>query len=124
MVQMIEILDDSDGNVLGVRATGKLTRGDYREVLAPRIRSLLESHRIVRVLFLIDEGFQGWTMAAAGANTVLDITHRHDFDKVAMVGAPRWEQWCAKAPAAVLMKGQHRTFGRGDLDRAWMWLRQ
>lgn len=93
-------------------------------MLAPRIRSLLESHRTVRVLFRIDAGFRGWTMDAAWANTVLDITHRHDFDKVAMVGAPRWEQWCAKVPAAVLMKGRLRTFDRDDLDRAWTWLRQ
>ena len=121
---MIEILDDSAPDVLGVRAGGTLRRSDYHDVLEPRIRSLLESHRALRVLFLFDESFRGWTMGAAWANTVLDVAHRHDFDKIAMVGAPRWEQWCVKAPAAVLMRGQLRTFERRELEQAWAWLRR
>ncbi|PPJ24734.1 STAS/SEC14 domain-containing protein [Nocardia nova] len=121
---MIEILDDSDGNILGVRATGKLTRSDYRDVLAPRIRTSLERFPRLRVLFLIGNPFDGWTARGAWANTVLDISHRRDFEKIAMVGAPRWERWCVQAPAAVLMKGQLRTFRCDELADAWTWLRR
>lgn len=48
---------------------------------------------------------------------------RKDFDKVAVVGAPRWEQWCVNAAAAVVMSGGLRTFDRERLDAAWQWVR-
>lgn len=63
------------------------------------------------------------SFARAWANTVLDLKHRRDFDKVAMVGAPAWEQWCAKTAATVLITGELRTFGRDRLSQAWEWLR-
>lgn len=121
---MIEIMGESTGDVLGVRAKGTLTRSDYDDVLAPQIGALLNQVPTLRVLFLIDETFEGWTVDAAWANTVFDLKHRRDFDKIAMVGAPTWEEWCVRAPAALLMKGELRTFRRPDLERAWAWLRQ
>lgn len=116
-------MDESTGNILGIRARGKLSRADYRDVLTPRIRALLKQFPTLAVLFVMDETFEGWTLKAAWANTVLDLTHRRDFHKIAMVGAPAWEQWCVKIPATLLMKGQLRTFRRDELRQAWAWLR-
>lgn len=120
---MIEVMDECHGNIVGLRATGKLTAADYRDVIAPRIQSLLERFRRLRVLFLMDESFDGWSLGAAWANTVLDLKHRRHFDKIAMVGAPEWEQWCVNLAAAALMKGQMRTFQREQLTEALDWLR-
>ncbi|KLO27040.1 STAS/SEC14 domain-containing protein [Mycobacterium haemophilum] len=119
---MIQILGESTGNVLGIRATGKLGRSEYRDILAPRIQSLLAHFRTLKVLFLMDEGFQGWSLGAAWANTIFDLKHRRDFAKVAMVGAPKWEQWCVKIAATVLMAGEMRTFRLDQLTEAWEWL--
>jgi hypothetical protein len=120
---MIDFLPESTENILGVRFTGKLKPHDYREALAPRIESLLERFQTLRVLVLIDEKFDGWTLPAAWANTTFDLKHRRDFDKIAMVGAPKWEEWCVRAPATLLMRGKLGTFRRDQLDRAWDWLR-
>jgi len=119
---VIEFLAETTGNVVGIRFSGKLCRGSYRDVLAPRIESLLERNASLRVLILIDESFEGWSVPAAWANTVFDVKHRRDFDKIAMVGAPKWEEWCMKAPATLLMRGELRTFPRGQLNHAWEWL--
>ena len=45
------------------------------------------------------------------------------FEKVAVVGAPRWEQWCVDVAAAFVMSGELRTFDRERLDAAWQWVR-
>ncbi|AFM19362.1 Protein of unknown function (DUF3478) [Mycolicibacterium chubuense NBB4] len=119
---MIDFLDRSTGDVLGVRASGKLTAADYHHVLAPRIDSLVEQFATLKVLFLMDRAFEGWTLRAAWANTVFDLAHRRHFDQIAMVGAPAWEEWCIKVPAAVLMRGELRTFRREQLGEAWDWL--
>ncbi|WP_234816182.1 STAS/SEC14 domain-containing protein [Mycolicibacterium agri] len=106
-----------------MRFTGTLDRGSYRDVLKPRIESLLQRHATLRVLVLMDESFKGWTLSGGWANTLFDLKHRRDFDKVAMVGAPKWESLCVKALAALLMKGELRTFRRDQLGDAWNWLR-
>ncbi|KUH83774.1 hypothetical protein AU186_15530 [Mycobacterium sp. GA-1999] len=120
---MIEFLPQPTGDVVGIRVGGKLSRLDYRDVLAPRIESLLARFDTLRVLVFMDESFEGWSVAAAWGNTIFDLKHRQDFDKIAIVGAPRWEAWCVKIPATLLMKGDLRTFRRDQLDDAWEWLR-
>lgn len=120
---MIEVMRESGGDVLGLRATGKLSVADYRDLLAPTVGALLDRFDSPKVVFFLDEPFYGWSLRSAWANTVFDIKHRNDFDKVAVVGAPRWEQCCVNAAAALLMTGELRTFDRARLDAAWEWVR-
>lgn len=120
---MIEFLPESTENILGVRFSAKLHPRDYRDVLAPRIDSLLERFTTLRVLILMDGHFEGWTLPAAWTNTTFDLKHRRDFDKIAMVGAPKWEEWCVRVPAAVVMNGKLRTYSRDRLNDAWDWIR-
>jgi SpoIIAA-like len=120
---MIEVMCESDGDVLGLRATGKLSVADYRDLLAPTVGALLDRFDSLKVLFLLDAPFHGWTPSAAWANTVFDVKHRNHFGKVAVVGAPRWEQCCVNVAAALLMTGELRTYDRDRLDAAWEWVR-
>lgn len=119
---MIEFVPTDAADVLVVHARGKLSREDYRDVLAPRVRSLLEQSGTLRVMFVMDDRFEGWTLGAAWENTLLDIKHRRDFEKVAMVGAPKWEEWCVNVAAALLMRGQLETFALDERAQAWKWL--
>jgi len=70
----------------------------------------------------MDESCSGWDLSAAWANTILDFRHRSDFEKIAVVGAPRREEWCVKL-AGLAIKGEMRTFSRDRLPEAWRWLR-
>ncbi|MHA6623138.1 SpoIIAA family protein [Pseudonocardia sp. DLS-67] len=108
--------------MIAVRARGVLTEDDYRGVLVPRLESALETTARIRVLFLIEETFQGWDARAAWFNTRLDLRHRRHFEKVAIVGAPIWEKWCARL-ANLVIAGEIKTFERGELTDAWTWLR-
>jgi len=119
---MIEVTERT-GNTVGIRASGKLSPADYRDVLAPRIQSMVEKFSTVKALFLMDETFVGWSPGAAWANTTFVVKHRRHLAKVAMVGAPKWEEWCVKVPASMLMKGELRTFRLDQLADAWQWLR-
>ena len=120
---MIEFLEEGSGNIVGMRAAGRLSEADYRDVLAPRIHLLLEQFRSLKALFLMDETFEGWSLRAAWANTVFDVKHRRDFEKIAIVGAPKWEDWCIKTAAKWLMTGELQTFRLDQLTQAWEWLR-
>ncbi|OLT01281.1 hypothetical protein BJF90_32890 [Pseudonocardia sp. CNS-004] len=120
---MLELMAESDGDVIGFRARGVLTEDDYQSVLDPHLQKALEAGGRIRVLVLMEETFQGWNVRAAWRNTCLDLRHRRDFDKVAIVGAPTWEQWCAKL-ANLLIAGEIKIFTRDELSAAWTWLRR
>jgi hypothetical protein len=119
---MLELMTESEDDVVAVRARGVLTKDDYQDVLVPYLEKALEAAARIRVLFLMDETFQGWDARAAWLNTCLDLRHRRDFDKVAIVGPPTWEEWCAKL-ANLLIAGEIKTFTRDELSDAWTWLR-
>lgn len=116
-------MDEGAADIIGIRASGKLSRADYQEVLNPLVQSLRERFRTLKVLFVLAEGFEGWSLGAAWDNTVFDVKHRRDFEKVAVVGAPRWEEFCVKAAAPLVMKGALRTFRVDQLADARQWLR-
>jgi hypothetical protein len=119
---MLELMSESEGDVIAVRARGVLTKDDYQDILIPRLESALDAVDRVRVLFLMDETFRAWNAGAAWINTRLDLRHRRHFDRVAIVGAPTWEQWCVKL-ANLLIAGKVKTFTRDELSTAWTWLR-
>ena len=56
---MFYIMPESQGNIMGLRATGKLTDQDYQEVLLPSLENLLKQHRKIRLLCFLDENFAG-----------------------------------------------------------------
>ncbi len=115
-------MERSSGNVLGLRASGRLSEEDYRRVLVPSLESRIDPSGNIRILFLMDEGFAGWDMRSAWTNTLVDFRYRRKLEKVAVVGGPLWERWCAKFAGFALLRGEIRTFDRNQLAQAWDWL--
>ena len=119
---MIEFLPESAGNVIGVKATGKLTDDDYKQTLIPRLKTLFREHGRLNVLFYMDESFDGWDLHAAWDDASLGLGHRADFDRLAVVGGPAWVEWCIRL-IGFLMKGEMRIFSDGEFEAAWRWVK-
>lgn len=117
---MFEILSESEGKVVGVRATGKLTDADYAELM-PKLETLIAEHKRIRLLVDM-EGFEGWDVLAAWDDFTFGMTHWHHFEKMAMVGDRAWEQTAAKA-MDLLMRSEVQFFELVDRDAAWDWIR-
>jgi len=118
---MLEILPESQGNILGVKATGKLTKQEFQEVLVPRLKAIIEEHGGVRVLFCLDKDVQGWDLAALEH----DGFGRNDlqaFQRIAVVGAS-WQINLQMKMLALLLSGEVRNFSRDELYEAWNWIR-
>lgn len=118
---MIEFMPESAGNIIGIRASGRLTEADYKNALIPRLVTLFQQHGKLRVLFFMDESFDGWDLKAAWDDASLGLQHRTDFEKIAVVGGPAWVEWCIKL-AGFLMKGEIQTFRRDQLMAAREWV--
>lgn len=116
---MFELLPQSAGKVIGVRARGRLTDADYRDFL-PLLEERIAEHGRVRLLVDL-EGFEGWTLPAAWDDFAFGMTHWHHFEKMALVGDAHWEELAART-MDVLMAGEVRFFALSERDAAWAWI--
>jgi hypothetical protein len=118
---MLEILPESQANILGVKAAGKLSRQEFQEVLVPRLKAIIGEHGRMRVLFFLDGDIQGWDLAALEH----DGFGRNDlqaFERVAVVGAS-WQISLQMKMLSFLLSGEVRNFPRDELYEAWNWIR-
>lgn len=120
---MLEVMPESTGKILWLRAGDWLTDRDYREVFIPRLEAVLREHGKVRVLFHLEPDFRGWTPGALWEDLKLDLKHRGDFEKVALVGASFWADAVMRL-FAHFMPGEVRTFLREHLAEAWIWIQE
>ena len=118
---MIEILPESKGNLVAIRASGKLTAADY-EWFLPRLEVLFREYGKLDVLFLADASFEGWDLEAAWDDVTVGLSHASDFRRLAIVGAPDWVVWCIRL-SVFLFKGEVKVFAAGEEDAAWEWVR-
>jgi hypothetical protein len=119
---MIEVME-SRGRVLWLRASGKLTRQDYQEVLIPRLEAVIREHGKARLLFHLDPDFQGWELGALWDDLKFDLNHKDDFEKLAVVGGARWVDAGMKIFAR-FMAGEVKTMLGEQLAEAWEWIQE
>ena len=90
---MIQRLDDMPAATIGFRATGHVTRDEYREVLLPPMREAAEAGE-VRMLFAIGPGFEGFEAGALMEDTKAGITlgigHPRAWKRTAVVTDVEW----------------------------------
>jgi hypothetical protein len=119
---MIEQLPNSQGNILGLRASGKLTDEDYEDVLVPGIEAIIKEHGKIRFLFYLDDGFDGWEPGAMWEDFKLGFGDiRKECEKLALVGGPDWVEWAMKL-SSHLIHGEVKTFDVDQLQAAWDWI--
>ncbi len=120
---MIEIMSESEGKVFVVKATGKLTVRDYEEAFIPKINQLIEEYGKVRVVVLLAENFSGWDIGAVWGDASFGIQHRHDFEKIAVVGGSKWVKWATKI-SFNFIDGQAAVYDIPEFQSAVAWVKE
>jgi hypothetical protein len=117
---MIQEITDLPDNVLGLKALGEVEAEDYQRVLVPALESKLRDHRRVRLLYVIDESFTGYTGGAAWEDAKIGMFHLTAFERVAVVTN---EEWILKMVSAFgfAMPGEVRVFAPEELASAREW---
>lgn len=121
---MFEILPESKGNLLAIKASGKLTANDYEQVLLPKLEHLFKQHKRLKMLVEFSDDFAGWaSTAAAWDDMKIGLQHGGDFESFAIVGGPEWVGWSAKL-FGMFVRGEIRLFAKGGGDEALSWLNE
>jgi hypothetical protein len=120
---VIERIDDMPPGTIGLRASGKLTRDDYRDVLEPALKEGIDSGEL-RLLFVLGE-FKGLEPAAVPEDIKTGMSawlgHHSAWKKFALVTD---EDWVAKATHmfAWLTPGEVMICGLDESDEAKRWV--
>jgi hypothetical protein len=121
---VVERLADLPPGVLGFRASGKLTRDDYRELMEP-IYAALERGDKLNIYFEVAEDFDGLDLGALredlkAAGSVA-LKHRSSWQKLALVTDKDWIRRAA-AVFGPLAPGELRVFDPGEREDAKGWV--
>jgi len=120
---MIEIMHETEGKTLVVKATESLTSQDYENVFIPQLNQLIEKFGKISVVFNLAENFTGWELGAAWDDAVFGIQHRHDFEKVAIVTDKKWIEWATKL-GSYFIDGQVAIYTPPEFQDAVSWVKQ
>jgi hypothetical protein len=120
---VIERIEEVPAGVVGLRASGRLTRDDYRDVLEPALKEAIDSGE-ARVLFVLPD-FEGLEPGAwiEDVKTGIDVEvrNRAAWKRLAVVTAV---DWVGKAMGlfAWTMPGELEVYEMDELEEAKSWV--
>ena len=115
----LEFHEEAGGQILFVRATGKLTRDDYVNFV-PETERLINLYGKIRVLFEMHD-FHGWDMTGMWEDMKFDVNHFKDIERLAIIGEKSWEHgmavFCRPFTTANI-----QYFDRSQTEAAIIWI--
>ena len=120
---MVEKLSESQDNIVGFKAVGKLNDGDYKEIILPTIESVVEKYDKGRCLMYFPKDFKGWTCKAMWDDFKIGVgKYRDSFEKIALVGGPEWVKLGLEIDSH-FTKAEAKVFPIDQLKEAWDWIK-
>ena len=119
---MSAILEQHPDRLLVIRVSGELKKPELDAVQSEFVEEIALGGT-VKLLVLL-ENFTGWERSEAWGDTDFFFSHRNDFEKIAVVGDPRWEAQVLAFTGAGLRKGPVKLFPETSESEARAWLAQ
>lgn len=118
---MIEPLENLPEGVIGFRAIGVIEPDDYKNVLDPAIETATAGGDPVRLVIVIGDDFDRYSLGAMWQDTKLGTTHSlKTWGRVAFVSNHDWIVHATKIFAPI-MPGEVKTFDVEQVDEAAVW---
>lgn len=118
---MLRILPRSQGNVVGVELSGKITEEDYTKILIPTFNRVIAEQGKARVLLDFADDYKGYEMKACLEDIRYSVRHLRNFEKCATINAPAWAKVAVKILDTVT-SCKSRAFEKHRRDEAWGWI--
>jgi len=104
---------------LSLKAVGKLTHADY-QIINPMIDSALEGVTLPKIKVFVDGSeLEGWELRAAWDDFKLGVKHGKTFDKIAIFGNKKWQEYSAKI-GSWFISGEVEYFDSADDALRWL----
>ena len=114
---MIELIEDLPRNVVGISVTGRVTKEECREVLAPAIAKSLRWRDTIRLYYELGSRFPG----SGWDDLDLGFEHASACERIAIVTDIAWVRLTVKA-IRFLIPGEIRVFSTIEAEDARAWI--
>ena len=118
---MIERIEDLPENVVGFRASGRVTEQDYESVIIPAVERASRGNVEIRLLYQLSPDFEGFDPRASWTDPRVEVRHRTPWSRVALVTDLGWLRRTTRALRFTLPT-EVRVFENRALDEARSWL--
>jgi hypothetical protein len=118
---VIKVLDGMPAGVIGFEASGKLTKADYADVLAPALAAAAQAGGKVRVLLDFRGEFDGMEAGAVWQDMKVGVNNWNAWERIALVTDHDWMRNGLRM-FAWAVPGDVKAFDADDLDDALEWL--
>ena len=112
---------EQDPDRLVVLRVGEQLKKAELDAVQSEFVAKIAGNGTVRLLVLLED-FTGWERNEAWGETDFSFSHRNDFEKIAVVGKPRWEAEVLAFTGAGLRKGPVKFFHETGESEARAWL--
>jgi|ERR671912_1876466 hypothetical protein len=118
---MLTIMTDLPPHVVGIRATGAVTRQDFDEVLKPALEALHKRTGKINYLLLLETTVSNFTIGAWIDDIVMGLKHFTHWNRIAVVTNEKLVEKFSDA-FTFIVPGQSKGFNLSELVKAKEWV--
>jgi SpoIIAA-like len=118
---MIEMLGGFPEGVVAVVAKGRLTRGDYDQILIPAVEAAFRRRQKVRCYYEVGREFSGMDAGAVWEDFRVGFAHLAGWERIAEVTDVDWIRLAINA-FRFLIPGEIRIFPTSESAEARRWI--
>lgn len=118
---MLSLIKDLPAHVTGVRATGKVTKYDFEQVLIPAIDDLVKRTGKINYLLLLETPVSNFSLGAWIDDAIVGLKHFTQWNKIAVVTDQKGVEKFTDVFGYVV-PGDSKGFTLSQLEEAKQWV--
>lgn len=112
---------NSQRNIFYTIVREKVTEEDFNK-LKPALEKVIAENEKVRWYYEM-ENFDGWEVKTFFEDTQFSLSHRNDFERIAMTGEKKWQEWMTDFMKP-FTSADIRYFSKDERDNARKWIEE
>ena len=118
---MLQYINNLPPHVVGIRATGEVTKEDMEKVLIPRIDELIARQGEIDYLLVLQTDVSNFTLSAWWKDIKLGLKNFTKWNKIAVVTDQKGVEWFSDV-FRFFVPGKSKGFALNELDEAVAWI--
>jgi hypothetical protein len=120
---MLEEIRGLPPHVVGLRATGNITKEHYDQVFVPAVDKVAEKYKEVNLLLLLETDLSDFSGGAYVKDILTGFEHLSKWNRIAVVTDQKWVEK-ATDMFSVIAPGEYLGFEISEIEKAKQWVEE
>lgn len=118
---MLKYINDLPSHVVGIHASGEVTKADMERVVIPRVDELVARQGEINYLLVLDTDVGNFTVGAWWDDIKLGLKNFSKWNRIAVVTDQKGVEWFTDV-FRYFVPGKSKGFSMSELDEAVAWI--